>query len=313
MNDNKKKQLNQIIILTVLLLILGIAGWNMIRSVSGSSKSTARQASTTVTGTPAQGTTTKVTPMGTVTSESNLDINKFAKEQGLIGALNPNIFTVHGISSKRNPFNRQKDWYTEEIKKIPGQSLSSEFLSEMSEEVPDLNELFNTDQEFVSYQLEKSMVEDTYSYEAKSEDGRISTSITATTKTEPTIRVEYTEQAGVGVEEITQPDAAKDGVSLPNIGSPFGSNPWQEGAAPGSVRAPRNGEKEGQFISCIGISIKGDSKSALLSMPDGPRLVREGDVLMPGNIKVVRISENGVEIRDIRTAEQVLIPLASPA
>jgi hypothetical protein len=311
--DDKKKQLNQIIILSALLAVLGFAAWNMVKSISGSGKSSGtRTAATAEPGTTAPTTSgTRVTPMGKIVSDETLDISKFAQQEGLIGSLNPNIFKIHGINSARNPFTRDPKWFSEELEKIPGQDIPEGFLDEMSNEVPDLNKLFNTDEEFVSYNMEKSMVEDDYSFAGKSADGKITTSIQARTKTEPTIRVDYTEREGRAEEEVFQPGASQDGSGLPNLGNPFGSTPWQEGSAPGAVRAPRNGDKDsGQFLSCIGISIKGDSKSALLLMPDGPRLVREDDVLMPGNLKVVKISELGVEIRDVRTAEQVLIPLA---
>lgn len=311
MND-KKKQLNQIIILSALLALLGILGWNMMKSVGGAGKSAKpRTEPAAEPATTATATGTRVTPMGAIVSDGTLDVSKFANQEGLIGSLNPNIFRIYSIDSARNPFTRDPDWFSEELEKIPGQDIPEGFLEEMSNEVPDLNKLFNTDEEFVSYNMEKSMAQDDYSFAGKSEDGRITTSIQARTKTEPTIRVDYSERSGLAEEEVFDPDASQDGTGLPFPGNPFESALKEEGTSPGAVRAPRNGDKDvSQFLSCVGISIKGESKSALLLMPDGPRLVREGDVLMPGNLKVVRISELGVEIRDVRTGEQVLFPLA---
>ncbi|MEZ5339395.1 MAG: hypothetical protein R3F46_14180 [bacterium] len=308
--DDKKKQLNQIIILVVLLGGLGVSMGVMIKNMN-KSKRPAQTTQTTAAATP-QGATTKVTPMGTIVTGGSVDTSKFT-EQGLVGPLNNNMFRIYDINARRNPFSRESGWFSEELEKIPGREISQEYLNEMTDEVPDLNNLFKTDKEFVSYRMEKVMAEEGFSYEGVSEDGRITTSIQALTKTEPTIRVDYSEAQGTEVERVAQTDAAEDGQGLPIGGTPFGNPGSLQGPAPRDIRAPRNGEDDrGAMISCSGVSIKGDSRSALLQMPDGTHLVREGDVLMPGNFKVVKISELGVEIRDIRTAEQVLIPLSNP-
>ncbi|MCB1221567.1 hypothetical protein KDL30_12970 [bacterium] len=312
--DDKKKQLNQVIILTVLLVGLGISISVMVKSMSGARPQGQQAGNANAnadTAAEPTGPTVRVTPMGTIVTGGTVDDSEFT-EQGYVGVLNTNVFRVYDINAQRNPFVRDSGWFSDELEKIPGRSLPDNFLNEMSEEVPDLNKLFNTDDEFVAYRLEKSMVEDDYTFSGTSEDGRISTNITARTKTEPTIRVDYTEAQGTAVEEIAQTDSAQPGDErLPFGTTPFGTEQSTTGPSPNTIRAPRNGEAEQPMITCNGVSIKGDNRSALLQMPDGSRLVREGDVLMPGNLKVVKISELGVEIRDIRTAEQVLVPLSS--
>lgn len=305
MND-KKKQLNQIIILTVLLVGLGFSIWNMARSVSGGG-APAPQPQEEMDS--AQAPVTRVTPMGQIVTEGEVQAPDQFKEEGYVGALNTNVFKVHDINPARDPFKREEGWFSDEVAKIPGRNLSQDWINEMTDEVPDMNDVFNTDDEFVEYRMEKRMVEDDYRFTATSEDGRITTDIQARTKAEPTIRVEYSEAEGREVEQVNQPGGAEPG-HLPRPDSPFGGDLWNRGDTPGGTsRAPGAGADSGNFITCYGVSIKGDNRSALLALPDGPRLVREGDVLMPGNIKVVRISENGVEIRDIRTAEQILVPL----
>ncbi|MCB1215752.1 hypothetical protein KDL44_00040 [bacterium] len=304
--DDKKKQLNQVIILTVLLVGLGFGIMTMMKSISGSrpkpSKDTAQSEAPT-------GASTRVTPMGTVVTGGTVDDSKF-KEQGFVGALNTNVFRVYDIDTKRNPFKPESGWFGEQLENLPATKLPENYLNEMTDEVPDLNQLFNTEQEFVAYSMEKRMAPEIYNFEGTSEDGRINTRITASAKSDPSIRVEYSEALGTEIEEIAQPKSAEDGQGQ---GLPFVGSTSQQGASPRDIRAPRNGEEDrAGMITCSGVSIKGESRSALLQMADGTHLVREGDVLMPGNFKVVKISELGVEIRDIRTAEQVLIPLSNP-
>lgn len=309
--DDKKKQMNQVIILVVLLGVLGFMMFRMFGSMSGSSsqQNQARNA-TEEAATPG---TPQVTAMGTVVTGGPIAESDMVAELGLIGPLNTNVFKVHGISSARNPFNRDASWYSDEVEKIPGRGLPENFVNEMSDEVPDLNALFGIEDEIVAYTMEKKMLEDSYSFDAVSEDGKITTNIQARTKTDPAIRVEYTEAKGREVEEKLQTGASEDGqTGLPFGASPFSGTQFEQGPAPGATRAPRTTDDENTaYITCFGISIKGDERSALISLPDGVRLVQEGDVLMPGNIKVVRISENGIEIRDIRTGEQALIPLST--
>ncbi|MCB1188701.1 hypothetical protein KDL29_16190 [bacterium] len=313
--DDKKKQLNQIIILTVLLVGLGISISVMVKSMSGSrpqGQAAGNADADAQAAAAPTGPTSRVTPMGALVTGGTVDDSEFT-EQGFVGSLNTNVFRVYDINAQRNPFQPESSWFSDELENIPGSSLPDNFLNEMSESVPDLNKLFNTDQEFVAYSMEKRMAPENFTFDGFSEDGRIETNITASVKSEPTIRVEYSEKSGTEVEEIAQREAADANSEdyLPFGTTPFGTEQSTAGPSPNTIRAPRNGEADQPLITCSGVSIKGDNRSALLQMPDGSRLVREGDVLMPGNLKVVKISELGVEIRDIRTAEQVLVPLSS--
>jgi hypothetical protein len=318
MNPKPKTSPTTIIILVVLLGLLGFSAFRMIGSMGKPSRKAAASKKSE----------TKATDMPVVPTTSG---SKVGKSEAVLSAveksnLNPNQFKVFQLNPPKNPFMQEEEWYADELAQIKGypELKESDYFETNQPILPDLPIIFDEPERWESVTLTRTTTEDPYEIAGRSEDGRVSTSITMTPKPLRDTKVEWRPESDVPLDVLKNPgweplyarklaEAAEAAGKEANIipGSPedlFG------GVSPDGLDIPVDevkGEGEGETLVVFGVSRKGKRASALVSYNGSTFIVTEGASLPP-RFKVLEVKPDGVVLVEIKDGSSVWVPLQAP-
>lgn len=294
MDEAKKKQLGQILLLVGLVIVAVVAFIVMQRNMPGGSGSAA----------PAAASSTPATNMADagVTDADRVRAGGVASGRAAASGpkLNPNMWRVYSINPPANPFVEEESWYAATFRQsLPGYPMlkDSGFFDKPGEVLPDLNALFGNDIDFDYAELTRNFDDQTYSLDGTSADGRMRTTLTATEQAPANIEVKYDGDGNIMASEIPGAGGAVSGDSAlpPSNGGFFGDTPLPP-LSGGAANAGGGG------MAVHGVSIHSGRSSALVMFNGTSRIVSVGDDLS-AQFAVSKITSGGIEVKNTETGE----------
>jgi hypothetical protein len=312
MDEAKKKQLQQILILVVLLVVLGVAMSMMLGRQTATSPGSATEAAASKPSTAMASagiTDADRQRMGGTTSVPAAASN--------IQRLNPNMWKVYTLTPPKNPFVQQESWYADTFRKLlPGypQLKSNGFFDKPTEVLPDLNALFGAGIDFEYVDINRDFPERNYTLQGTSEDGKMNTVLSAVEKRPENTRLTFDPGGNLidkdSIRQATLTNRMADGGAATDTTSVNGINfgglpplPGLDGVA---------GQQRGNAMSVHGVSIHSGRSSALVMLNGVTRIVKVGDDLT-AQYAVSKITGSGIEIRDTKSGETKFIELRAPS
>jgi hypothetical protein len=316
MAANNRKQITQMAILAVLIIVMVFSAVNLMKRIRGSS------ANPPAANTPSvESRNPSATNMAPVPgSAATTDGAAASEATSAATRLNANQFRVFALSPAKSPFVQQERWYEETIKEqipgYPGLKDSGYFESD-SLYLPKLDMILDPTKEWDQVVLRKDEAPQDYSVSGMSKDGQLSTSILLKEKEMGEHSVTWTADSGVPLSELTIPgwqsrypqlleEPGKPEGGVPSSADLFGGNTEGLGLPGGGV------DQAGDVLSCQGVSLRDGKASALIVMNGRSFITKQGGMLAPA-YQVLEVKADGAVLVDTRDGSSRWLPLERSA
>ncbi len=338
------KNVGQIVILVVLVLVLGFSTlrmWRVFNPPKKNAKTTTTAASRASTA-PGQATGSKAGADQAGKAAGGAADKKDKKDRGrgsfpmlASGEVNADLFRVYALQPPKNPFMQKEEWFKDELEKIPGypELRDENYFESMSPAFPDIASAFGTDKKWSEIMLKRETASGV-KLDGTSKDGKIRTTLELTEAVPPGYDLTWTADSGIPLSALEDPNyvrenadklATRAGSTAPDAGGGLMVPGADEGTAgldipgtagldiPGETQDATTqglitGEAKGDALACVGVNLKGDKNTALMHLNGVPYLVSAGSVL-PTHYQVVEIKEDGVVLLELRDGSSKWVPL----
>jgi hypothetical protein len=330
------KNVGQIVILAVLVLVLGISTVHMWRVFNPPSKSAKAPATATANPAAAQdkgasttakaGAAAKAAPPAAGTAAGK---DKSKAEFAMLesGEVNGDLFRVYALQPPKNPFLQKEEWFKDELEKIPGypELRDDNYFETMSPEFPDIAQAFGPDKKWREIMLKREN-NPNVKLGGVSKDGRITTTLELKEAVPPSYDLKWTADSGIPLSALEDPDYVRSnvdklttlagtakatdggGLMVPGAGEDATGLEIPGESSDATTKNLLTGDAKGDALACVGVNLKGGKTTALMHYNGAPYLVSAGSVL-PTHYQVVEIKEDGVVLLELRDGSSKWVPL----
>lgn len=339
MKTAASKNVGQILILVVLVVVLGFSTMRMWRVFNPPPRTTQTPAAATARPSPAPGqpaaTGAPAGPAGTAPAPAGNAQAQPKTAPGTFpmlatGEVNSDLFRVYALTPPKNPFMQKEEWFKDELEKIPGypELRDNDYFETMSPAFPDIAQAFGPDKQWKEIMLKREMASGV-KIDGISKDGKITTTLQLDEQVQPGYDLTWTADSGIPLSALEDPEfvranadklTGQPGTAKPEDGAgmmvpgttedatglniPGASGETSDATTQGLI----TGEAKGDALACVGVNFKGGKATALIRYNGVPYLVSAGSVL-PTHYQVVEIKEDGVVLLELRDGSSQWVPL----